>query len=204
MAELNGAAAAGSERLARLALDVLMAMAVPERFLNDWPLLKATRRVTAQQLPVLAWLDELTDGASPILAPLLNQISRAAPKLEWRQTYKAEDLGPEFLTRYGWTELIGQRGPIASTTIACGILLLGPELLYPAHAHEAEEVYVCLGGTAAWMRGNEPFTSKPAGTVIYHPSWMPHAMRTSSTPLMALYVWRGGDLTAKATIIAPS
>ena len=81
MAELNGAAAAGSERLARLALDVLMAMAVPERFLNDWPLLKATRRVTAQQLPVLAWLDELTDGASPILAPLLKSDQPCGPKI---------------------------------------------------------------------------------------------------------------------------
>lgn len=204
MAELNGAGVAGSERVARLVRDVLMAMEVPERFLNDWPVLEATRRGTPQQLPVLAWLDELTDGATPILAPLLNEISRAAPELEWRQTYKAEDFGPEFLTRYGWTELIGQRGPIASTEIACGILLLGPELLYPAHAHEAEEIYVCLGGTAAWMRGDEPFTNQPAGTVIYHPSWMPHAMRTSSKPLMALYVWHGGDLAAKSKIIAPS
>jgi Dimethlysulfonioproprionate lyase len=204
MAELSGAGAAGSERLARLVLDVLMAMAVPERFLNDWPVLEATRRGTPQQLPVLAWLNELADGPSPILALLLKEISRAAPELEWRQTYKAEDFGPEFLTRYGWTELIGHRGPIASTKIACGILLLGPELLYPAHAHEAEEVYVCLGGAAAWMRGDEPFRSQPIGTVIHHPSWMPHAMRTSSKPLIALYVWRGGDLAAKSKIIAPS
>ncbi|WP_457301553.1 dimethylsulfonioproprionate lyase family protein [Phyllobacterium sp. P5_D12] len=204
MAELNRAGAEVSERLARLVLDLLRAMAVPERFLNDWPVLKASRRVTARQLPVLAWLDELTDGASPILAPFLNEISRAAPKLEWRQTYKAEDFGPEFLTRYGWTELIGLRGPIASSKIACGILLLGPELLYPAHAHEAEEIYVCLGGAAAWMRGDEPFTSQPPGTVIHHPSWMPHAMRTSSKPLVALYVWRGGDPAAKSKIIAPS
>ncbi|MBZ9605776.1 dimethylsulfonioproprionate lyase family protein [Phyllobacterium chamaecytisi] len=204
MAELNRAGAEVSERLARLVLDLLMAMAVPERFLNDWPALNATRRGTPQQLPVLAWLDELADRTSPILAPLLKEISRAAPKLEWRQTYKAEDFGPEFLNRYGWTELIGLRGPIASTKIACGILLLGPELLYPAHAHEAEEIYVCLGGAAAWMRGDEPFTSQPPGTIIHHPSWMPHAMRTSSKPLVALYVWRGGDLAAKSKIIAPS
>ena len=81
MAELNAAGAAGSERLARLVLDVLMAMAVPERFLNDWPVREATRRGTPSQLPVLAWLDELVDGASPILAPLLKEI--AVRPLNW-------------------------------------------------------------------------------------------------------------------------
>ena len=51
IAEPNGTGAAGLERLARLVLDVLMAMEVPEWFLNDWPVLEATRRGTPQRLP---------------------------------------------------------------------------------------------------------------------------------------------------------
>jgi hypothetical protein len=32
------------------------------------------------------------------------------------------------------------------------------------------------------------------------PSWTAHAMRTSQEPLLAAYVWRAGDLTAKPRI----
>jgi hypothetical protein len=30
---------------------------------------------------------------------------------------------------------------------------------------------------------------------------MPHAMRTEGAPLLALYLWRGGDLAAKSVIL---
>jgi hypothetical protein len=66
-----------------------------------------------------------------------------------------------------------------------------------------QRIAACLGGAAAWIRADEPFTSQPTGTVIHHPSWM-LPMRTNSKSLMAWYVWRGGDLTAKSKIIAPS
>jgi hypothetical protein len=33
-----------------------------------------------------------------------------------------------------------------------------------------------------------------------HPSWTAHAMHTEQEPLLAAYVWRAGDLTAKSRI----
>ena len=111
------------------------------------------------------------------------------------------DFGAEFLRGYGWTELIGLRGPIASEGVAVGFLLLGPGVEYPPHAHEAVEVYLPLSGTAEWMRGKGPYAPIPPGEAIRHPSWMPHAMRTGAEPLVAAYVWRGGDLAAKSRIV---
>jgi hypothetical protein len=35
---------------------------------------------------------------------------------------------------------------------------------------------------------------------IHHPSWTTHAMRTEGEPLLAAYIWRAGDLTAKSLI----
>ncbi len=125
----------------------------------------------------------------------------AADALEWRQTYTTADFGREFLDRYGWTELIGLRGPIPSQRIACGFLMLGPEIEYPAHAHEAEELYLPLAGEALWMRGEEGFVARAPGALVEHPSWMPHAMRTGRNPMLAIYLWRGGDLAAKSKII---
>jgi mannose-6-phosphate isomerase-like protein (cupin superfamily) len=95
-----------------------------------------------------------------------------------------------------------RRGPIASEKVACGFLLLGPGVEYPAHAHEAEELYVPLAGAALWMRGEEDFVSRAVSESIEHPSWMPHAMRTGAKPLLALYLWRGGDLAAKSRILS--
>jgi hypothetical protein len=121
--------------------------------------------------------------------------------LEWRQTYSADDFGAAFLERYGWTELIGLRGPIASERIACGFLMLGPGIDYPAHAHEAEELYLPLAGTALWRRDESDFVSRRPGAPIVHRPWEPHAVRTQAEPLLALYVWRGGELAAKSKII---
>ena len=172
-------------------------------FLDDWPELGVRRAVAPTLLPVLSVLDRLPGGASPSTAGLVEAIVTAAPSLAWGQTYKAEDFGPAFLERYGWSEFIGLRGPVPSTRIACGVLLLGPDIVYPAHSHAAEEVYVPLSGTARWQRGEEPWRPAAPASAIHHPPWLAHAMATGSEPLLALYVWRGGDLAARS-IIAPA
>lgn len=133
-------------------------------------------------------------------ADVLAGLQAASPRLTWRQTYGPEDFGSDFLERYGWTELIGERGPIVSEKIAVGFLLLGPEATYPSHSHDAEEIYLALSGAAAWRRGAEPWRDGPGGALIHHPSRLPHAMRTGAAPLLALYAWRAGDLAQKSRI----
>jgi hypothetical protein len=104
------------------------------------------------------------------------------------------------LQNYGWSEWIGQRGAFASDTIACGVLILGPETEYPAHSHEAEELYLPLAGHAAWRSAESDWRLRPPGAWIHHRSWTTHAMRTGAEPLLAAYVWRAGDLAAKSRI----
>jgi hypothetical protein len=127
-------------------------------------------------------------------------LAETAEELDWRQTYSAEDFGVAILQRYGWTELIGLRGPIPSEAVAAGFLLLGPEVEYPSHSHEAVELYLPLAGTALWKRGSGDYEAVPPGKVIRHGSSEPHAMTTRQEPLLAVYVWRGGDLRAKSRI----
>ena len=171
-------------------------------FLLDWPGLAVTRATQPRRLPVCRWLDSLEPLAAPETRALVREFVAAAEILEWRQTYSAADFGPDFLDSYGWTELIGPRGPIPSETIACGLLMLGRRIEYPAHAHEAEEIYLPLAGEALWMRSGEDFIARAPGEMIDHPGWIPHATRTVEQPMLALYVWRGGDLAAKSQIVA--
>ena len=75
----------------------------------------------------------------------------------------------------------------------CGFLLLGPCTLYPPHAHATEEVYLVLAGTAAWQRDHGPWRDLPPGSAHPPPAHLPHATRTASEPLLALYFWWGAD-----------
>lgn len=174
---------------------------VPEAaaFLADWPAMGERRAVVAGALPVCDWIAGLQAGAG--VGAVVAEVQRLAPALSWRQTYGAGDFGAAFLRGYGWSEFIGLRGPVPSTRIACGVLLLAPGVSYPSHAHAAEEVYLPISGMAEWQKGAGEYALVSVGQAIHHPSWTPHAMRTADQPLAALYLWRGGDLAAKSVIM---
>lgn len=151
-------------------------------------------------LPVLAHLDAAVRSCPPASRAIMEYLRRSCDALHWGQTYTADDLSPEFLASYGWTEFVGLRGPIPSEKVACGVLFLGPMTEYPSHSHQAEEVYVPLSGTALWQMGDGGWTRRQPLDVIHHQSWTPHAMRTGNDPLIALYLWRGGDLRQKSRL----
>ncbi len=198
---MEESAAISLGRAARRQLEPIPAAAP---FLDGWPPLVASRPTAARSLPVCQWLSGLATFAAPPTQDLASCVVTGGPTLEWRQTYSADDFGSTFLERYGWTELIGLRGPMASERIACGFLLLGPRIDYPAHSHEAEELYIPLAGAALWQRGELGFELQHPGATILHRAWEPHAMRTRDEPMLALYVWKGGDLAAKSRILGPA
>jgi hypothetical protein len=167
-------------------------------FLADWPAAPIARPIAAARLPVLRWLPETPRQTVPPTTPLVNLLVSRADQLAWRQTYTEPDVSSEFLQRYGWSELIGLRGPVASERLAAGFLLLGPHTEYPRHRHAAAEIYLPLAGTALWQRGDAAWRRRAPGRPIHHPPWMPHAMRTEVQPLLALYLWRGGDLAQRS------
>jgi histidine ammonia-lyase len=169
-------------------------------FLRDWPQQLTPRPQAARSLPVVSALQGLKRFAAPETQPLVEAVAALAGDLDWRQTYTSADFGERFLQNYAWSEWIGQRGAFESDAIACGVLLLGPDTEYPAHSHEAEELYLPLAGHAWWRSGHSDWRLRPPGQWIHHPAWTTHAMRTAAEPLLAAYVWRAGDLTAKSRI----
>jgi hypothetical protein len=180
----------------------LLETAGPEAhaFLRDWPRELIARPVIARPLPVVAALPGLSRFAAPQTRALVNRVATLAGALDWRQTYTRADFGQRFLDNYGFSEWIGERGAFISGAIACGVLLLGPETEYPAHSHEAEELYLPLAGHALWRSCESDWRLRPPGIWIHHPAWTIHAMRTGREPLLAAYVWRAGDLSAKSRI----
>ncbi len=164
----------------------------------DWRMQE--RALPAKGLPCLRHLAGIGTHASPAERPLLNFLEAQASGLHWGQTYSAADFGLSFIDNYGWVELFGTRGHFINETMASGLLILGPDIVYPDHHHTAEELYVPLTGGTLWRKGQGGFVERRAGEVIHHPSDVSHAMRTGGRPLVALYLWRGGPLAQKSTI----
>jgi Dimethlysulfonioproprionate lyase len=169
-------------------------------FLAQWPVSGVLRAVTACGLPVLRWLPDIAGDASAFGGDLVSMVCHAAASMDWRQTYTEKDLDAAFLDNYGWSEILGLRGPLPSGQLACGFLILGSYTHYPSHCHAAEEIYLPLSGTAEWQQGDAVWRHQPPGTPIHHVRDEPHAMRTLTSPLLALYLWRGANLAEKARL----
>jgi hypothetical protein len=169
-------------------------------FLAEWPTEAPSRRVTPRSLPVLRYESVFESTTPPWARSVTEELLRLAPSLQWGQSYPASEVGAQFLENYGWTEIAGLHGPIPSEHVAIGFLILGPETLYPRHRHEAEEIYVPLSGTAAWQGGDGIWRNEPPGALVVHRRNEPHAMQTSSEPLLGLYLWRSAQLDQKSRL----
>jgi hypothetical protein len=176
--------------------------AVLSDFLGDVEWAMPRRRLAPNGLPCLSHLVRAAKLAGPAEAELAARLARNAAALHWGQTYTADDFGQYFMNNYGWVELFGTRGHFANDKVAAGFLVLGPDVVYPDHHHEAEEMYLPLTGGTEWRKGEGPFVQRKSGEVIHHASNVNHAMRTAGEPLLALYLWRGGPLAARSTVTA--
>jgi len=174
--------------------------AVAGNFLADVDWAMPPRAQVPGDLRCLDHLDRLAEIACARERPLVAFIATHRDAFRWGQTYTAADFGQRFIENYGWLEVFGTRGHFCNDGMAAGVLVLGPDIGYPDHHHVAEEVYIPLTGGSLWRKGDGPYVSRAGGEVIHHPSNVNHAMRTGMEPLLALYLWRGGDLAQRSTV----
>lgn len=165
----------------------------------DWTM--PSRKLAQRRLPCLVHLDRAAEIAGEESRPLARLLRDHAGEFHWGQTYTAADFGENFIDNYGWLEVFGTRGHFSNEKLAGGFLLLGPGIEYPDHHHVAEELYIPLTGGTEWRMDGGPWRRRAAGEVIRHASNVSHAMRTGANPLLAFYLWRGGPLAARSTIV---
>jgi mannose-6-phosphate isomerase-like protein (cupin superfamily) len=122
----------------------------------------------------------------------------------WEQSYTKADkaVGDDMLANYGYAEIIGKRGPFVSERIRAGVGVFGPGIDYPAHRHQAEEIYIILAGSADFRVGSgaQP-ERREARDTIHVPSQLHHGFCTINEPLVFFYLWQGGDLREKSTFV---
>ncbi|NOD76444.1 MULTISPECIES: dimethylsulfonioproprionate lyase family protein [unclassified Ruegeria] len=133
---------------------------------------------------------------SELTQPLIDAVKATTHLAHWKQTYTEEEVGADFLNRYGYYELFGPTGHFHSAQLRGYIGYWGAGLNYDWHSHQAEEIYLTLAGGALFkVEGDETFVG-PNQTRL-HSSRQSHAMITTDQPILTFVLWRGdgmGDL----------
>ena len=145
-----------------------------------------------RQEPVCQYLDSLlTLAESGPGKDFAAAIRTLLPDLHWLYRYDVADFLPAFSENWAHAEIIGPKGMAYSDSFRIGLILQGPNTFYPDHQHPAVEVYYVLAGTADWQQGSGPLVPQAPGSLILHPSGVPHVMRTGDEPILAVFAWHG-------------
>ncbi|MEM9331707.1 MAG: dimethylsulfonioproprionate lyase family protein [Pseudomonadota bacterium] len=162
----------------------------------DWDLPEAV--LAPVQFHATRHLPACQDFAGSAETNLVQTLIESAENVHWIQMWEPEDFGQYFVDNYVHMQLIGPEGHFKSQQIAGGLVMYGPHTHYPNHWHDAEEIYIPLTGNGLWSKDNEDYVLRDSGEFIFHESNMPHAMKCEESPMLALWMWRGGDLWQKA------
>lgn len=151
---------------------------------------------------------DLTADALALAVPgsaehdLLSLFVRERASRYWEQSYTAEDaVEADMLAGYGYTEIVGKRGPFVSERIRAGVGVFAAGVDYPAHRHQAEEIYAVLAGSGTFRLGDAPPLRRTAGDVIHLTPQLVHGFTMGDEPLVIFYLWQGGDLREKSTFV---
>ncbi|MYB35063.1 MAG: hypothetical protein F4X92_08095 [Gammaproteobacteria bacterium] len=155
------------------------------------------RDVGFKVLPVTRLLNDISPDTRSLAGKLLSQMIAYRESLFWEQTYTKKDrvVGDALLSGYAFAEITGQRGPFISDQLRSGVGVWGPNVEYPLHWHDAEEIYWILSGSVWFQIGRDQAKSfKKTGGIVFVPSSIPHSFETREEPLVMFYLWQGGDL----------
>ncbi|MDL5155905.1 dimethylsulfonioproprionate lyase family protein [Actinomycetospora termitidis] len=136
---------------------------------------------TAPDLPVLAHLeDALARVGEEVDEQLRDALAVVTKRAAWTRTASYAD-DEALFAGYAHAPLR------TDDDVVLGLVVLGPDVHYRAHHHPAEEYYLPLG-TIGWDHGEE-WVDEPAGELVHHAPWQPHAMRTGERPVLLAYLW---------------
>ena len=148
--------------------------------------------VDTRPLPVADHLKAAASSGNPATDMVLQEFKRVAPLLPWRQTAGYLDVfDSSYLDNYGYVQLIGPGSIVEHPSVRVGVGVWGPNLHYPMHSHEAEELYDVLSGEPSFTLAESPARATKPGDAVHNPPWQPHALDFGAAPTVLLYCWTG-------------
>jgi hypothetical protein len=137
--------------------------------------------------PLSDLLPQIQHASRSLFEPcqnMVNSIIDLAGALPWYQRPVANN--PEFMAGHVNAQIIGPDGLEVRHDLIVGVTLMRPNIDYPDHQHEPEELYLVLS-EGYWRQNNTPWHTPGLGGLVYNPSNVFHGMKSLSTPLIALW-----------------
>ncbi|KIC41789.1 hypothetical protein RA28_20630 [Ruegeria sp. ANG-S4] len=159
----------------------------------DWPTDLAAAPLPATPVPATRLVSEFDLTGTEATQHLISAVAATADQAHWKLTYSEEEVGADFLARYGYYELFGPKGHFHSNQLRGYIAYWGAGLLYDWHSHEAEEIYLALAGGARFKSEQDEAFVGPGQTRQHH-GRQSHAMITKDQPILSFVLWRGAGL----------
>ncbi|TDG10991.1 transcriptional regulator [Paraburkholderia guartelaensis] len=136
--------------------------------------------------------DLLDSALTPLLddTTSLGEAARAIKTLEpaigWQRRTSGTNGSKDYVEKHVNGMICGPGGMESRYDVQLGFSLLAPHTRYPDHQHPPEEAYVLLSAGEFRQRDGDWFDPAVGGGLHNTPNSM-HAMRSGSTPLLALW-----------------
>ncbi len=153
-----------------------------------------------QKQPVQKLVGKISPSEFLKTKDILESIIRANYQLKWNTTYSENEVGTDFIKRYGWFDLIGPNGPFHMEGIRIMIGYWGANLDYQMHWHEAEEAYIPIAGSALFWSEHNGTKMAGVGDIVIHKSNEKHWTKMTNGFLLALAIWKGTNLSVNPKI----
>lgn len=168
---------------------------------GPWPTDLVWSELQPKTVPAVTLIQNSELTACGPTRDLEKAIQATAHLANWRLTYSEDEVGADFLRRYGYYELFGPTGHFHSKQLRGYVAFWGPWLNYDWHSHAAEEIYLILSGQALFKTPQDEVEIGPNQT-RFHASRQSHAMVTTDQPILAFVLWRGEGLNDLPRMVA--
>jgi len=155
----------------------------------QWKIRKAAEVSNALPGFMGGHLSEALDAAPRTngdLVAILGVLSTLLPHVTWinRQARAGQDSA--FVGRHRHGMIAGPGGLFECSTLTLGLALMMPDTCYPYHQHPPAEFYLVLS-SGEWYREDVGWWSPGLGGLVFNLPSCVHAMKSSQTPLLALW-----------------
>ena len=155
-----------------------------------WPDDLVNSNLPPRMIPAAKLVENFPLSGTTETNPLIEAIKANVNLMHWKRTYTEEEVGHDLYNRYGYCELFGPEGHFNSTQLRGFLGYWGNGLDYDWHSHEAEEIYLNLGGNAIFRTKEEEILLNPNETKTHY-RWQSHSMITHKEAILTFVLWRG-------------
>jgi mannose-6-phosphate isomerase-like protein (cupin superfamily) len=155
-----------------------------------WPKNLVLKEKTNNKINVTEKLSIWKSSGNDQIDKIHNLISDLSQEVYWESGYSENEVNKEFLSKYGFFELIGPTGHFLTSEMALWVNFLDKNSYYPPHNHEAEELYFVVSGEAKFESKDEQSKILKSKDTRFHKSYQAHSITTFDKKILSFVIWK--------------